>query len=105
MTGGTIVIQVFKFHSAKYERSLEVRVPVDEETSQAQIEDLVAKAAENWLLDLAEQAQRKVGQHKPSPTERREVGAAIREWRSYQARRAESTNDRIYYPVAKVGAL
>ena len=103
-TGSTIVVHNFRFHSTKYGKTRMVKIPADDSMSKAQIEDMAAGALETWLIELEEEAQRRVGKHAPrSVEERKEVGKAIREFRSYAARRRDSTNSRIYYPVLKTG--
>jgi len=103
VTGGTIVIHTFKFHSEKYGKSREVKIPADDSMSQAQIEDMAASALETWIIELEEDAQRTAGKHAPSLSERKDVGKAIREFREYAAKRRESSTGQLYYPVAKVG--
>ena len=102
-TGGHIIVHSFKFHSQKHGKTREVRIPADDSMSKAQIEDMAASALETWLIELDEEAQRKVGKHAPATVaERKEVGKAIREFRVYAARRRESTNQKTYYSPAKV---
>ena len=96
-TGGSIVVHVFTFHDKASGKTQQVRILADAGTSRAEVEDSAALALENWLVDLKEQAQRKVGKHAPSTAERREVGAAVREFRAYAAKRKASSNGRIYY--------
>lgn len=103
-TGGYIVTHAFRFHSAKYGKTREVRILADESMSKAQIEDMAAGALERWLIELGEEAQRKVGKHAPrNVAERQEVGKAIREFREYAAKRRASTNNKNYYSLPKVG--
>ena len=98
-TGGGIVAHFFTFK--KDNKQLQVRIMADATMSRAQIEESAGNALETWLLELAEAAQMKVGKHTPSPSERREVGAAIREFRDHAAKRRESSNNRLFYPVSK----
>ena len=103
-TGGTIVVHSFRFHSAKHGKTRIVKILADDSMSKAQIEEMAAGSLESWLTEIEEKAQHKVGKHAPrSIAERQEVGKAIREFREYAKKRRESTNARIYYPVAKVG--
>ena len=101
-TGGQLILHSFRFHSQKHSKTREVRILADDSMSRAQIEDMAASALETWLMELDEQAQMKVGKHTPTVAERKEVGKAIREFRSYAARRRESTNQKVYYTPAKV---
>ena len=66
-TGSTIVIHTFRFHSAKYGKTREVRIPADDSMSKSQIEDMAANALESWVVELEDEAQHKVGKHTPSP--------------------------------------
>jgi len=101
-TGSAVVSHSFRFHSATYGKTREVRILADDSMSKAQIEDMAASALETWLIELEEKRQRKVGKHAPaSVAERQEVGKAIREFRSYAAARRESTNNKTYYQGAK----
>jgi hypothetical protein len=100
-TGGAISIHTFRFHSAKHGVTREIKIPVDASMSQAQVEDMAANALEHWLTELDERAQRKVGKHTPSLEERKQVGAALREFRAHLAKRRESTNERLYYAGVK----
>jgi len=72
-------------------------VMLDEAVSQAQAEDLMAHAAENTLRDIKDEEQRKVGKHTPSPAERRELGATMRDILASRQKRAESSNNKVYY--------
>lgn len=96
-TGGRVACHLFTFK--KDGKRLQVRVLVDESMSRAQIEDMAAGALETWLKELQVEAEKKVGKHTPSPAERREVGAAIRDFREHAAKRRASSNRRLYYPV------
>ena len=44
----------------------------------------------------------KVGLHAPSPAEKKEVSAALREYVAHREQRKESTNNKLYYEPAKV---
>jgi hypothetical protein len=87
------------FTFKKGDKKLQVRILADESLSRSQIEDMASQSLETWLKELEEEAQKKVGKHKPTPSERREVGLAIREFREHAAKRRESSNSRLYYPV------
>ena len=96
-TGGGLVAHFFTFK--KDGKQLQVRILADATMSRSQIEESAGNALEKWLLELQEEAQRKVGKHTPSPAERREVGAALREFRTTAAKRRASSNHRLFYPV------
>ena len=97
-TGSRIVVHTFRFHSAKYGKTRLVKIPADNSMSAAQIEDMAANALETWTRELEEEAQRKVGKHAPrDAAERKEVGAAIRNFREHARKRRESSNQKIYF--------
>lgn len=102
LAGGVVVINTFKIYSEKYGKTCVVRIPADHSMSPAEIEDLLATAREECLIRWEEQRQQKVGQHTPSREERLEVGHVLRNIRENAAKRGESSNGRIYYPVVKV---
>lgn len=102
LAGGVVVINTFKIHSVKYGKTCVVRIPADHTMSPAEIEDLLATAKEECLIRWEEQRQQKIGQHTPSREERLDVGHVLRNIRANAAKRAESSNERIYYPVVKV---
>jgi hypothetical protein len=97
-TGESITIHTFHFHDKESGRRSVVKIPADSTVSQSHIEDMAAQAFENWLLEV--KLKGKV--NKPTPSQRREVGKAIREFREYAAKRRESTNEKIYYKGTNV---
>ena len=102
LAGGVVVINTFKIHSEKYGKTCVVRIPADHTMSPAEIEDLLATAREECLFRWEEQRQEKIGKHTPSRAERLEVGHVLRDIRGHAAKREESSNSQIYYPVVKV---
>ena len=94
-TAGSIVAHFFTFK--KGDKQLQVRILAEAGMSRAQIEESASGALERWLGELAEQEQKNVGKHKPSPSERREIGKAIRDFREHAAKRRESTGGKLYY--------
>ncbi len=97
-TGESITIHTFHFHDKESGRRSVVKIPADSTVSQSHIEDMAAQAFENWLLEV--KLKGKV--NKPTPSQRREVGKAIREFREYASKRRESTNEKIYYKGTNV---
>ena len=97
------MIHRFKIHSAKYNKTTVILIPGAADMSRAEIEDLIAQAQERCLVEWEEERQEKIGQHTPSPKERREVGAVLRDIRAHKKLREESTNSKIFYEVVKVG--
>ena len=97
-TGESIIIHTFHFHDKETGRRSVVKIPADSTISQAHIEDMAAQSFESWLLEV----RMKGKINKPTPTQRKEIGKAIREFREYAAKRRESTNKKIYYKGTKV---
>lgn len=91
-TAASIVIHTFQFHDPVTDRSQMVKVPADPGVSRDHVEDMAAQALENFLLDCK-------GLTKRIPTEeqRKEIGRQIEDFRVYNAKRKESTNNKLYY--------
>ena len=92
-TGGVVVIHTFHFKDARSGRRCVVKIPADDQMSKAQIEDMASIAFENWLEDIRTDGKKRA----PTPTERKEIGRALGEFRKYARKRRASTNRRIYY--------
>ena len=92
-TGDAIVNHTFRFKDKASGRGMKVVVPADRTVSQAHIEDMAAKACENWMEDLRAKKKKRA----PTPKERKEIGSAINEWRQYMLKRKMSTNSKLYY--------
>ena len=97
-TGESITIHTFHFHDKESGRRSVVKIPADSTVSQSHIEDMAAQAFENWLFEV--KLKGKV--NKPTPSQRREVGKVIREFREYAIKRRDSTNKKIYYKGTNV---
>ena len=92
-TGKSVVVHRFRFHDPRTGRSQVCHVPAHPDAAQAEIEDMAAEAFESFLRDV-----RGLGPlHHPTPEQRKEIGAAIREFREYAARRRRSAMNRIYF--------
>ncbi len=92
-TGQQVVVHRFRFHDPSTGRSQVCHVPAHPDASPSEIEDMAAQAFESFLCDV-----RGLGPlNHPSPEQRKEIGAAIREFREYAARRRESAMNRIYF--------
>ena len=92
-TGGSVVVHRFRFHDPRTGRSQICHVPAHPDAAPAEIEDMAAEAFESFLTD----ARRLGPLQRHSPEQRKEIGAAIREFRDYAAKRRESATNRIYF--------
>ena len=92
-TGKSVVVHRFRFHDPRTGRSQVCHVPAHPDAAPAEIEDMAAEAFESFLHDV-----RGLGPlHQPTPEQRKEIGAAIREFREYAAKRRRSAMNRIYF--------
>ena len=92
-TGRSVVVHRFRFHDPRTGRSQVCHVPAHPDAAQAEIEDMAAEAFESFLREV-----RGLGPlHSPTPAQRKEIGASIREFREYAAKRRESATNRIYF--------
>jgi hypothetical protein len=92
-TGASIVVHTFRFHDKETGRSTIVKVPADPSISQAHIEDMAAQSLENWLGEIRAKGRKR----KPTPEQRKEIGRALNEFRTYSRRRRQSSNGILYY--------
>ena len=92
-SGKQVVVHRFRFHDPRTGRSQVCHVPAHPDAAPAEIEDMAAEAFESFLTDV-----RGLGPtHSPTPEQRKEIGAAIREFREYAAKRRRSAMNRIYF--------
>ena len=92
-SGKQVVVHRFRFHDPRTGRSQICHVPAHPDAAPAEIEDMAAQAFESFLRDV-----RGLGPlHHPTPEQRKEIGAAIREFREYAAKRRQSATNRIYF--------
>ncbi len=92
-TGKSVVVHRFRFHDPRTGRSQVCHVPAHPDATQAEIEDMAAEAFESFLREV-----RGLGPlHHPNPEQRKEIGASIREFREYAAKRRQSATTRIYF--------
>ena len=92
-TGRGVVVHRFRFHDPRTGRSQICHVPAHPDAAPAEIEDMAAEAFESFLTD----ARRLGPLQRHSPEQRKEIGAAIREFREYAAKRRQSATNRIYF--------
>ena len=92
-TGRGVVVHRFRFHDPRTGRSQICHVPAHPDAAPSEIEDMAAEAFESFLRDV-----RGLGPlQRHSPEQRKEIGAAIREFREYAAKRRQSATNRIYF--------
>ena len=93
-TGGQIQSHIFRVHDPVTDKRHKFCVLVDDETSQAHLEDMVAQAVDSWLLEV------RLKDHKPAPTtaQRKEIGQILEQIRVSKKKRRQSTNNKVYYP-------
>ena len=92
-TSASIVIHTFQFHDPVTDRSQVVKIPADPEVSRDHVEDMAAQALENFLMECKGFSNKK----KPTEAQKKEIGRIIEDFRVSNAKRKESTNNRIYY--------
>ena len=92
-SGKQVVVHRFRFHDPRTGRSQICHVPAHPDAAPAEIEDMAAEAFESFLREV-----RGLGPlQRHTPEQRKEIGAAIREFRDYAAKRRESATNRIYF--------
>ncbi len=92
-TGRGVVVHRFRFHDPRTGRSQICHVPAHPDAAPSEIEDMAAEAFESFLTD----ARRLGPLQRHSPEQRKEIGAAIREFREYAAKRRQSATNKIYF--------
>ena len=75
------------------EHKMRVQVLADEDTSQAEIEDMMANAAERFLEEVRE----KYDKRPATAAEMKHAGKALNDFLQYRTRRRESTTGKIYF--------
>ncbi len=92
-TGRSVVVHRFRFHDPRTGRSQVCHVPAHPDAAPAEIEDMAAEALESFLTDAHELGPL----HRHTPEQRKEIGAGIREFREYAARRRQSAMNKVYF--------
>ena len=92
-TGEHIVHHTFRFKDKASGRGIKVIIPADSTMSNAYIEDLAAKAFENWLEEIRIDGKKRA----PTVKERKNIGRAINEWRKDMIKRKMSPTSKLYY--------
>jgi len=70
-----------------------IRVLADDETSQAEIEDMMGHATENFVAEVRE----KYTKRPPTEDERKQIGKALNDFLKHRTKRRASTSNRIYF--------
>ena len=92
-TGRGVVVHRFRFHDPRTGRSQICHVPAHPDAAPSEIEDMAAEAFESFLREV-----RGLGPlQRHTPEQRKEIGAAIREFREYAAKRRQSATNKIYF--------
>ena len=92
-TGRGVVVHRFRFHDSRTGRGQVCHVPAHPDAAPSEIEDMAAQAFESFLTGV-----RGLGPlQRHTPQRRKEIGAAVREFREYAARRRQSAANRIYF--------
>ena len=86
-TGRGVVVHRFRFHDSRTGRGQVCHVPAHPDAAPSEIEDMAAQAFVRGLGPL----------QRHTPQRRKEIGAAVREFREYAARRRQSAANRIYF--------
>jgi len=92
-TGEAIYEYTFIVHDEVTNRKEQFRVLVDDTTSKAHVEEMVANAMERWLIDV------RIRHSKPAPTpeQKKEIGKILNQIRTNRIKRNGSSNNKIYY--------
>jgi len=70
-----------------------IRVLADDETSQAEIEDMMGHAAESFVAEVRE----KYTKRPPTADERKQIGKALNDFLKHRTKRRTSSSNRIYF--------
>ena len=70
-----------------------IRVLADDETSQAEIEDMMGHAAESFVAEVRE----KYTKRPPTADERKQMGKALNDFLKHRTKRRASSSNRIYF--------
>jgi len=70
-----------------------IRVLADSDTSQAEVEDMMGHATDNFVKEVRE----KYNKRPATSEERKQIGKALNDFLKYRTKRRESTSGKIYY--------
>ena len=98
LDGKWIFNRMFTFTNPRNNRTQDVCI-LDNEMSDDMLATVIGEAWENFLRDTDHLPAKPVF----SVARRQEIGRAIREVREHAVKRRESSNQKLYYDVVKVG--
>lgn len=70
-----------------------IRVLADSDTSQAEVEDMMGHATENFISEVNE----KYDKRPATDEERKQIGKALNEFLKYRTKRRESSSGKLYF--------
>ena len=70
-----------------------IRGLADSDTSQAEVEDMMGHATDNFVKEVRE----KYNKRPATSEERKQIGKALNDFLKYRTKRRESTSGKIYY--------
>ena len=70
-----------------------IRVLADDETSQAEIEEMMGYATENFVAEV----RTKYTKRPPTEDERKQIGKALNDFLKHRTKRRESTTGKLYF--------
>ena len=93
-TGGVVQQHVFKVHDPVTGKRHKFCILIDDDTSQAHLEDMISSAVDRWLVEVRQK------EHKPAPTpdQRKEIGSILNDIRKNRMKRAESSTGLVHFP-------
>ena len=96
-TGGQVYNHTFRVKDPVTGKQNRFNIIVDDSTSQAHLEDMLAHSVDKWLVEV------RAKEHKPAPTpeQRKEIGKILNEIRTSSLKRKGSSNNRIHYSGIK----
>lgn len=85
--------QVFEFEFRYKGQTKIVQVAAHVGASRAQVEDLAAKAAEEWIGELNQQEWKRP----PTEDEKKQIGKIMNDFREHAIKRRESTTGKLHF--------
>ena len=70
-----------------------IRVLADSDTSQAEVEDMMGHATENFVKEVREKYDKRPATNE----ERKQIGKALNDFLKYRTKRRESTTGKLYF--------
>jgi len=96
-TGGQVYNHTFRVKDPVTGKQNRFNIIVDDSTSQAHLEDMIAYSVDKWLTEV------RAENRKPAPTsgQRKEIGKILNDIRTNRLKRKASSNNRIHYSGIK----